>query len=113
MKIYDEIRRMKNWTRRWRAYMVLRHGVGLALDASIVQSGYAINNEKRVLRGILKSALEWNGYSIEDISLVEVSNKRWPDFTDKYTCISKEDLRAKIGEAAGDLIFLPPPNSPK
>ncbi len=64
MKIHDEIRRMKDWTRRWRAYMVLRHGIGLALDAGISQGG----NEESTLRGILESALEWNGCSIEDIS---------------------------------------------
>lgn len=64
MKIRDEIRRMKDWTRRWRAYMVLRHGISLALDAGRFAGG----SEEGTLKGILKSALEWNGCSIEDIS---------------------------------------------
>ena len=60
MKICDEIRRMRTWQKRQRAYMVLRHGIGLAMDAGIASGGDA----ERVARSLLQEAAEWNDFDL-------------------------------------------------
>ena len=70
--ILKEMRRDKAWFKRWRAYMVLRHGIGLAIDAGMEQAGIRVGGEEHAMniaRSLLREAAEWAGLELQEPAL--------------------------------------------
>ncbi len=70
MNIRNEIYRNKAWFKRWRAYEVLRHGIGLALDAGLEQAQghrFAEEHAHRIACSLLQEAAEWNDLELSKL----------------------------------------------